>query len=558
MKRRNRGVAVMCAVILATGCFAGCGSQEKETGNMDTSKGSGSAAGKQDESQDGEKGGESSGYQTTYGDKVFDNAKITVELFDRSNAPDGVSLLDNKWTQYINENMGKVGIKVEFVAVPRSEELSKVQTMMAAGTGPDLMLCYTKSVVQDYYNQGGTYDLAPYVDGEKQVLNLKQYLGSDVLDVARNSDGSLWSIPARRSTTAKTNLFIRKDWLDALGMEIPTTPDELYDVLYAFKNNNPEGRTDVIASNLWTNPGPVSYAFLKSATDEKEFAIANEGNYMIYSDEGYADYLRFINRLYNEGLMDQEYYVNNDFGQTVKEYFVNGQLGCFEYDVNGNVDNLRGGLLQNLKINNPDAEMISIPPLKNVYDGKVYNNGYPLNGAYVFIPKTCKNVEAAMTYLDWLATKEGGFTLFHGFEGEHYIDEDGVPVVKDAAYNATDKDWLRHDLFLVGNQGYYATEEEFTLATSKELPGWEDYVINNYQNATYGIQRNDPTFSSPTLVEKNTELGLVADEYIVQLITCKPDEFDGLLKTYKEELENYDIQKLFEERKEYYDDFYGN
>ncbi len=63
--------------------------------------------------------------------------------------------------------------------------------------------------------------------------------------------------------------------------------------------------------------------------------------------------------------------------------------------------------------------------------------------------------------MDWMATQEGGFTLFHGFEDEHYKLEDGVPVVIDADFNAVDKDWIRHDMFIIGNQGYFFSEDDF-------------------------------------------------------------------------------------------------
>lgn len=102
----------------------------------------------------------------------------------------------------------------------------------------------------------------------------------------------------------------------------------------------------------------MSYAFLKCVADETEFNIkSGDTTTLIYTDDGFAEYFRFMNKLYNEGLMNTEYYVTDDFGQTTKEFFVNGQLGCFEADVNYNVDNLRGSLLQNLKANNPNANL---------------------------------------------------------------------------------------------------------------------------------------------------------------------------------------------------------
>ena len=207
------------------------------------SSGGGSGSGSESESGD-------SGYKTTYGDKQFDNVTITVELFDRSNAPEGNTILDNKWTKYAQEQMNKVGINLEFIAVPRSDEITKMQTMMASGTAPDITLTYTYSYAEDYYRDGGIWDLSPFIDGEDQAKNLKAYLGEDVIDIGRGQD-VLYGIVARRATTANSNLFVRQDWLDALGMDTPTTPDELYDFLEASVKNNPDGLTNVIGGYFW-------------------------------------------------------------------------------------------------------------------------------------------------------------------------------------------------------------------------------------------------------------------------------------------------------------------
>ncbi len=489
-------------------------------------------------------------------EKTQYNCTITAMVFDRSNAPDGEgTVTDNRWTKWINEQMAEYGIEVKYIAVARSEELNKVNTMMASGTAADIMLCYTGSTVQGFYNDGGTYNLAEYINGSDKYAMLKEYLGENVIKVGTNQNGEIWSIPARRATSARTNINIRKDWLDTLNMEIPTTIDELHTVLKAFKEKDPGGvgSKNVIAASMFTDgaAGPVAHAFLKSCSDPKQYAINYIERSWIYSDEGFADYMRFLNKLYNEGLMDSEYYAHVDFSQTQKEYFVNGTLGVWEYDVNGNVDTLRGGLLQNLKQNIPEAEFISMKPFKNVNDGVIYNTSYPINGAYVFIPKTAKNPEACMEYLNFLAGN-GGFTIFHGFEGEHFEYDNGIPVVKDAEYNAKTKDWTRHDLFLVGNQGYYKTEDEFMNATAKELPGWEKYVLENYNNAIAGTRLFEPTFSAPTMVEQSANIQITNDTYSVKAITCPPAEFDAVVAEWKSELQKYGLDDIIAERTEYY------
>lgn len=291
MKKRTLALT-MAGIMTLSALLAGCGSGGSSAGS--SSDGSGS----------GDNGGD---YVTTYGEKKFDDVTIQVEVFDRSNAPEGSSCVDNKWVDYINEEMNKVGINVEMVAVPRSEETTKVQVMMASGTAPDIIFTYDRSMAEEYYEKGGTVKLNDYIDGEGQAANLKSYVTEDVLDVCRNDDGDLWGLTAKRTSTAKNNLFIRKDWLDKLDMDVPTTPDELYDVLKAFKENNPDGRNDVIPCDISFNIGRsivgiLAQSFMESVADETQYNISSFCP--VYTDDGYVEYLRYLNKLYNEGLMD--------------------------------------------------------------------------------------------------------------------------------------------------------------------------------------------------------------------------------------------------------------
>ena len=138
-----------------------------------------------------------------------------------------------------------------------------------------------------------------------------------------------------------------------------------------------------------------------------------------------------------------------------------------------------------------------------------------------------------MTYLDWMCTKEGGFAIYHGFEGEHFeYNEDGVPIAKDVAYNAKDKDWLRQDLFLTGNSGYFAAAEEFNASQAAEAPGFEEFVTQSFENSLSGTVINAEAYSSPSTSELTTDLGLVRDEYKVSCVTCPEDEFEATYAEY--------------------------
>lgn len=531
MKKRTLAL-IMSGVMTLSALLGGCGAGNSSAG---------SDSGEGNSAENGE------GYVTTYGEKQFGDVTIQVEVFDRSNAPEGSSVVDNKWVDYINEEMSKVGIHVEMVAVPRAEETTKVQVMMASGTAPDIIFTYDKSMAEDYYDKGGTVKLNDYIDGEGQAANLKAYVTEEVLNVCRNRDGDLWGVTAKRNSTAKNNLFIRKDWLDELNMEIPTTTDELYDVLKAFKENNPDNRDDVIACDVSFNIGAatvgiLAQTFMESVTDETQYNISNFCP--VYTDDGYVEYLRYLNKLYNDGLMDPEYYTST----SPEENMINGRTGFMEWGFDGNVTYNR---LSNLQKNQADAEMVAIPALKNVNDGETYGIADPVSGMYIIIPKTCENVEAAITYLDWLATKDGGYVLYNGFEGEHYKLEDGVPVVIDQAYNDTDKDWLRTDLFLVGNPGYFESEEEMIEVRAKEL-GYEQYVKDDYAIAETGIIRSVPTYVSPTQTKNYSDIEVIMEENQVKCITCAPEDFDAQIETYRAALKAAGMDDVVAERTEYF------
>ena len=556
MKRRL--VAGLMAAMMVMS-FAACGGKGGDTpANTGESKGDTQA---ESDSEGGSK------YQTTYGSKQFDDVTIQVELFDRSNAPEGSTITDNRWTKYCQDAMKEVGINLEFVAVPRSDEVTKMQTMMSSGTAPTLTLTYNYTYARDYYKDGGIWDLSEFVDGEDQAQNLKKYIGDNCLSLGRNSDGNLFGIVARRATTAMSDIFIRQDWLDKLGLETPSTVDEYYTAIEKMVKENPEGNSGVIGivpSGVDSNTtagyrNVIAMAFMKNVADEEKMAVG-EG-FEFYADEGYREYMRFLNKCYNNGLMNQEFYAQTT--EQMQSYFVNGQLGTFESNVGYNVDILRGSLLQTLKEKNPDAEFIAMPMLKNENNGERYSAVYGEGGLIAFVPKTFseEQVEAAVTYLDWLSTEEGGFAIYHGIEGEHFeYNEDGVPIAKDADYNQKDKDWIRTDLFLVGNQGYFESVDAFNANIAADNPGYEDYTLQDYELSVgdVAVQSAQYMYAPDSQADTQTDLALLRSEYQTKVITCAEADFDATYDAWLQAAKNAGIEQVLEDRQAVYDEVKGN
>lgn len=170
-------------------------------------------------------------------------------------------------------------------------------------------------------------------------------------------------------------------------------------------------------------------------------------------------------------------------------------------------------------------------------------------------------VVAGITYLDWMGTKDGGFVFYHGFEGEHFeYNENNVPIPKDADYNKVDKDWLRTDIFLIGNQGYFQTVDEFNQAIAADNPGWESYTIQDYEYAMWGklLPQAQYMYSPQSALDAQTDITLVNNEWGIKCITCKPEDVQANYDQWMADLESKgNIKKVIEDTQAVYDEVRG-
>ena len=84
---------------------------------------------------------------------------ISVMVWDRGDAPQGMTVEANKMSEWINEQVADLGLQVEFVAVPRSTSEDVLTTMMTGGNAPDIIFSYDQNVFLNYANLGGLADL---------------------------------------------------------------------------------------------------------------------------------------------------------------------------------------------------------------------------------------------------------------------------------------------------------------------------------------------------------------------------------------------------------------
>jgi ABC-type sugar transport system, periplasmic component len=482
-------------------------------------------------SNDNNKSSASSSPDSTAGTSK-EKITLKVEVFDRGNAPAGAGpVTDNFWTQWIQKNFGDPNnIKMEFVPVPRNQEVDKLNVLMATGDAPDLVFTYDMNTIYNYVKDGGLTDLTSLIEN---APNLKQFLGDEVLNYGV-FEGKQYTIPAKRPLQYAHTAYIRKDWLDKLGLPVPTTTEQFYETLKAFKEKDP-GQTggkvipydfSSVDGTAITSPFlPVS-SFVKNMSEEDNYALSSSSSIPEITKPGFKDGVQFLNKLNQEGLINPDFALDKD-GKQFESDVANGYVGAFTgLAAHANLMG-PGKVFDTLKQNVPGAEYISIDPFVNE-DGKTAKGIYDPIGIHMMIPKTSKHAAEAMKYLDWMAKSDVLFTLQNGIEGQHYTLENGYPKAlttdeaKKTFYNNS-------DIAMIVNGRDFGSVDKDIEATAYQFPGYEEIAKQSIQNALKDGYTN-PRFDRPieSEIKYGTTLKAKAIEIVVKSILAKSDQFSQL------------------------------
>lgn len=485
-------LALVPVLTLVTSALAGCGSDQAKEGQASTAAAKGSGT----------------------------PVTLTVEVFDRGiqGQPD---LNNNTWSRYINDNFGKANnAVVKFVPVPRSQEIDKLNVLMASGEAPDISFTYDGATVSRYAKINGIQPLDELL--AKHGKELTNYLGKTVLQYGQYN-GKQMAIPAKRTSLAWGGMFIRKDWLDKLGMPLPTTRDELYNTLIAFRDKNPGGVNGVIpwglaATGMNYGFGNLSESFWAKQTEEEFVTMPG------WLKPGNKDTLKFLNKLYNEKLISPDFALDKTAKQADADV-TNGKVGFFS----ANWDYpLRQNISEPLKTNVPTANFVPIDTFKND-EGKYKKIAYNENGVNVFIPKSSKNAELAIKYLNWMSDPKVLFFLQYGQEGVNHKMVNDMPQVITQTGDNMQTSYLNLDFTLVVNGVELGDQQKNIKALAASAPGYEAVAEKSYQintTDTYtGFYYDTPNESN---IKFGKTLGDLNKTMTDKLIVCKPAEFDGL------------------------------
>ena len=361
------------------------------------------------------------------------------------------------------------GVDVVFQCPPNNSE-DAFKMMVASGKLPDVIMWSHSSAIDRMYQEGTVIDLTELIAEHAPHLTKIYTERPELRRQVETVDGKLYYFPSINPMQTVeeicrkcyAGLIIRDDWLNQLGLEVPETIDEWYEVLTAFKTRDPNGNgfQDEIPFDGWGLP-----YFLPAFGVLNTFCVKPDGT-VAYGpmEPEYKEYLTTMHKWYSEGLLGSNCLIHSDAWK--KENIVNGLTGAFT-----GLDNAWRYYLPDLQSRTgASASLRAVPWLKGA-DGARYTprEDVASNMATVVtvITSACKDPVAAVKFIDFMYSEEGSSLLTWGVEGESWVWQDGKKQLTELALTVDEeKGWLMLYEYAIGHTSFPKYDGETVVLAS--------------------------------------------------------------------------------------------
>jgi putative aldouronate transport system substrate-binding protein len=420
----------------------------------------------------------------------------------------------------------EIGIDLDITWVPNSSYGDKVNITLAGDDLPQVMVIQGKDpgFVRNA-EAGAFWDLTEYLDDYE---NLKTTFPE--VQQASSINGKVYGIFRSRDVMREA-VIIRKDWLANLGLEMPTTTDELHQVAKAFTENDPDGNgvDDTYGLIIPKWPGTIGtnspwdaietwYGAGNRWTERDGELVPN------FTTDEWLEAVQFERELVEDGVVNADYATFDS--AKWNEPFLTGKGGII-LDVHSRA----GQLLSLLKEQDPENFQNYLDVTGNLEgpDGELH--ALPTTGysGFLAIPraqvKTEEQLRAVLEVLNEMNSDAAGPLLNNGIEGVTYELDGDLAVGIDSA-SQVDKDtsaaYAQLGTNVTGFKGYLpkqASDYEQEMYDKRK-----QIEASDLESAVY-----DPSaaFVSQTYVSKGAQLDTIVADARIQYIAGQLD-LDGL------------------------------
>ncbi len=390
------------------------------------------------------------------------------------------------------------GIELEIRNVSNNEYYQVLELAFASGDIPDIF-DVDAAHYPVYASQNAIADLTDLFNNSE----LKDKIDSKYME-AIELDGRIYGVPSESISGSVT--YVRKDWLDQLGMELPKTYDEFITMLERFRDEIPECQT------------PLTSAGIMNAMYLPEFYQGANPDF-VYVDGQWVDGMQQPNmeqaltnlqNAYAEGLLDPEVITNET--STCRDLLFSGSVGVFNYWAGTWAGRLEDGLNQNF----PDAELVALEPIEGAQYLTQPTGNYVINGRL----DDDRIAQLFKYFIEYMNDGAEGQVLFSfGVEGVHW-EQDGeyvkmLPSLSNPEQNLV-KAWRDPSLNIV----------EFEDPNKKCDLG-ESVLYSLELAETYGKMLNI-TPVSETLTKIRSDLQIIKEDTLAKVIMGSMTVEEGL------------------------------
>lgn len=326
---------------------------------------------------------------------------------------------NNAFFDYMTE---ATGVSFRLAQYNKDAEWARAKAgYQAGGDLPDVLFKaeISKAESLDMLESGVLVDLAPYL--EEYCPNLWALLEShpEYKEAITLPDGRIPTLPYINDVPTQNAMWINTTFLENVKMEMPTTADELVKVLEAFRDRDPNqnAKSDEIPLGFL---GAFDLKFLGHAFGLycNDYHIFTDGDQVKFMpmEENFRLFITWCHDLYEAGLLDQDGFTTSDVMRRVTDEEADKRYGILIAPTVGNVLPASWAL-----------DYALMMPL--VYDGtQVYRDfaGEVRTGAFALTTQ-CRDIPAALKWVDYLYSEAGGILLAVGKENVDYVvDADGT------------------------------------------------------------------------------------------------------------------------------------
>lgn len=331
----------------------------------------------------------------------------------------------------IQELQNRTGINIEFYELDFWTAQEKMNIAIASGDYAALIsdLSYTGGNV-GALEDGIIYDLTDLL--EEYSPNYYYMINSnpDEAPIFLNDGMVLCYQSPYENFVQNQGLVIRKDWLEEQNLDVPTTYNQMFETLKTFRDAYEIDtaiyfNSDCVINGLVVGYDVASFSAGGTATSLPYYAVDGVVHCSLIED-GYRDYLIEMNKWYNEGLFDKSFggIAYDPMGGELAELQANGTVGvwCTSGEGIGNITQ-DVTCVPNLVVNEGDMDHQTSTSLVT-------------DSTNTYITTCCEDLEIAMQFLDYLYSEDGILFYNYGFEGIDYtLDENNTPQFTDAVIN---------------------------------------------------------------------------------------------------------------------------